>query len=161
MSQDWARLAEVIKRARKGLGLTQVQMAKRAGVGFSTYQRLEGGKGFTDWPPSLDHVERAVGWSRGSARAVLAGGKPTSEVTLASGATDLKAQQLPARIEHALSEGDLVDTDVIELPGGLTLVVIAKSDAPRSAEDEREMGDVVKAWTRAQRKIRGIAAGEV
>lgn len=76
MSEDWTRLSAAIRTARKARGWTQHQLAEKAGIGFSTVQRLEGGAPFTRRPPSLDRIERALGWQLGSADAVLAGGDP-------------------------------------------------------------------------------------
>lgn len=157
MSEDWERLALKIKEARRALRMSQRDMAEAADIGFSTYQRLESGKPFRTWPPSADKAARFLGWTVGSPRAILAGGDPVMTEGGQTAAAPAPAQQLPARVEHALAEGELVDTDVIELPGGLTLVVIAKAESGRSSEEEQRMAAAIKAWTRAQREIRGIA----
>jgi transcriptional regulator with XRE-family HTH domain len=78
MTNDWDRLARAIRERRQVLGLTQQQLADAAGVTRTTIKNLEGARQPTKRPPaSLPSVEQALGWSLGSARAVLAGGEPT------------------------------------------------------------------------------------
>lgn len=159
MDEDWGLLAAEIKTARKARRLTQKQLAEAADIGFSTLQRLEAGHPFSTWPPSVDRVARYFGWTPESPRLVLAGGKPVPAET-ATGTAPARDRSLPARVEQALAEGDLVDSEVLELPGGLNIVVVGKSVGPRSPEEQVELADALREWARRQRKIKGIAEGD-
>ncbi|WP_282698062.1 helix-turn-helix transcriptional regulator [Streptomyces sp. CC208A] len=159
MDEDWGLLATEIKAARKARRMTQKDLAAAADIGFSTLQRLEAGQPFTTWPPSVDRVARVFGWTPESPRQILAGGKPTF-ADASAGTRPARDRSLPARVEQALAEGDLVDSEVLELPGGLNIVVVGKSVGPRSPEEQAELADALREWTRRQRKIRGIAEGE-
>lgn len=105
MEADWDRLAEAVRQRREALGLTQVQLAERAGVTDTTIGNLEGGRKFRRTPASLPAVEQELGWTPGSARVVLAGGDPTltSEVADAMPLEDRYRRVAPVSPE-ALSE---------------------------------------------------------
>lgn len=77
MDADWERLADMVRRRREALGLTQVQLAERTGLTDTTIGNLEGGRRFKRVPASVPAVEQGLGWAPGSARVVLAGGEPT------------------------------------------------------------------------------------
>ena len=78
MTNDWERLAGAIRERRQALGMTQQQLAEAAGVTRTTIKNLEGARQPTKRPPaSLPAVEHALGWTLGSARAILDGDKPT------------------------------------------------------------------------------------
>ncbi|MFF0426878.1 helix-turn-helix transcriptional regulator [Streptomyces sp. NPDC004520] len=156
MDEDWGRLATEIKAARLALGMTQKELAAAAGVGYSSLQRLESGHAFDGIPPSAYKVAQVFGWTHESPRLILAGGKPVL-VEQAAGPAKTRDRSLPARVEQALAEGELVDTEVLELPGGLTVVVVGRSVGPRSDEEKAELGDALREWTRAQRKLKDIA----
>ncbi|MFE7509715.1 helix-turn-helix transcriptional regulator [Streptomyces sp. NPDC057540] len=156
MHEDWGLLATEIKSARKARGMTQKELAAAADIGFSTLQRLEAGQPFTTWPPSLDRVARVFGWTPESPRLILDGGSP---VLASARSVDnvSRSRDLPARVEQALAEGDLVDTEVLELPGGLNVVIVGRAVGPRSAEERAELADALQEWARAQRKLKGLA----
>jgi transcriptional regulator with XRE-family HTH domain len=77
MTNDWDRLAGAIRKRRQVLGMTQQQLADAAGVARTTIKNLEGARQPAARPPaSLPAVENALGWTLGSARAILGGGEP-------------------------------------------------------------------------------------
>ncbi|MFC8155837.1 helix-turn-helix domain-containing protein [Streptomyces cinereoruber] len=156
MDEDWRRLAAEIKTARKVLGMTQQELAEAAKIGYSSLQRLEGGQVFADIPPSVYKVAAVLGWTPESPRLILSGEKPVA-ADVRSGEPAGRSRDLPARVEQALAEGDLVDTEVLELPGGLNVVVVGRSVGPRSAEERAELADALQEWARAQRKLKGLA----
>ncbi|MFJ7048993.1 helix-turn-helix domain-containing protein [Streptomyces sp. NPDC101112] len=172
MTKDWKRLAAAIRDARKALGWGQQKLADAAGVGFSTVQRLEGGVGYKKMPLTIDKVERALGWAPGSAEGVLAGGDPValSEPEAGTGEAAVGATEdaagrfvsgLPARIQHELAGGELVETDVIELNRpGMRLIVFATRDPDQSPEGKAGVTEDIKEWTRVQRRLRGLTADE-
>ncbi|MET9953547.1 helix-turn-helix domain-containing protein [Streptomyces sp. NPDC006339] len=156
MDEDWGLLATEIKAARIALGMKQKDLAKAAGIGYSSLQRLEGGHRFEAVPPSAYKLAHFFGWTHESPRLILAGGKPVlAEPSDAPKETPRRG--LPARVEAALEEGELLDTEVLELPGGLTVVVVARQDEARSAEERAELADALREWTRTQRKLKDIA----
>lgn len=118
MNANWARLADAIRRRREALGFTQVQLAKLAEVTDTTIRNLEGGREFRRPPASLPAVERALGWSPGSARTILAGGDP---------ALAIETARLDASAPHEVENdpdtpegvGMIVRNTVIEVVGVL------------------------------------------
>ena len=165
MSQDWARLAAAIRSARRARGWTQHDLAAEADIGFSTVQRLEGAKPFSRRPPSLDRIERAFDWKVGSVDAILAGGDPVPaarddiEATRADDGTvavHARQSRLPRRIEHELAEGEVLDTEVIQLGNSRVRMIVV---AMEPSDGESEFKDL-DAWTRVQRRLRSIAADE-
>jgi len=56
-----ATIAVMVKRARTGAGLTQAQLAERAGTTQPVIARIEGGKTFTTSLELLDRLARALG----------------------------------------------------------------------------------------------------
>ncbi|MFG2617748.1 helix-turn-helix domain-containing protein [Streptomyces sp. NPDC048507] len=158
MSLDWERLAEAIREARRSRGWTQADLAEVSGVGFSTVQRLEAGKPYRRRPPALDRVERALGWAAGSVDAVLEGGGPLNadEAAAAVIARAAGSERLPAYVAHELAAGEVVDTDVIELPDrpGVKVVVVVTRDADETGDT---MAEDIRAWTRMKRQLRGIS----
>ncbi|MFH8410678.1 helix-turn-helix domain-containing protein [Streptomyces sp. NPDC018019] len=73
MERDWRRLADAIKRARESAGMTQVDLAERAGMSESSVQNLESGLPRTRIPRTLAKVEEALGWAAGSGVDLLDG----------------------------------------------------------------------------------------
>jgi DNA-binding XRE family transcriptional regulator len=56
-----ATIGVLVKRARTVCGLTQTQLAKRAGTTQAVIARIEGGKAFTASLDLLDRIARALG----------------------------------------------------------------------------------------------------
>ncbi|MER6635883.1 helix-turn-helix transcriptional regulator [Streptomyces microflavus] len=167
MSEDWTRLSAAIRTARKARGWTQHQLAEKAGIGFSTVQRLEGGAPFTRRPPSLDRIERALGWQLGSADAVLAGGdpEPTGSVDAAAPreAGDIgapPAKRLPRRIEHELASGEVLDTEVLQLGNSRVRMIIVATFEPGDGDDQEAVAEDLEAWTRVQHQLRNMTPSE-
>lgn len=112
---DWKRLADAIKHRREVLGLTQVQLSELMGVSDTTIRNLEGSREFKRLPASLPTVEQALGWAPGSARAILAGGKPALADTPAAPATTEDDYE----IEVDPEVGTIVHNTVYEVLGVL------------------------------------------
>ncbi|KUO22422.1 helix-turn-helix transcriptional regulator [Streptomyces dysideae] len=170
--RDWKRLAKAIRDARKARGWRQGNLAEAAGVSYSTVQRAESSDGYKTMPLTIDKLERALGWAPGSAKTVLAGGAPallsesgedapgTEAEGCASGdAAEQFMARLPTRIQHELADGELVDTDVIELKRkGMRLVVFATRGPDQVPDDKAAKAEDIREWTRVQRRLRGLAA---
>jgi transcriptional regulator with XRE-family HTH domain len=168
VTYDWTRLADAIRARRTDLGLTQAQLATKAGVATLTVRNLEGGRQFTRIAPSLVLVENALGWEAGSARSVLEGGEPTlvsesvnGRAPNVTGGADEASEirGLPAGIRAALSEGEHLAGDVIDLsePGdGFRLIVVAQRGMYQTAEDIETLRKQMKEWMRIQSGIRRL-----
>ncbi|WP_405769156.1 helix-turn-helix domain-containing protein [Actinacidiphila glaucinigra] len=170
MDQDWARLARAIRRAREGrlMGngahMTQQDLATAAGVSESTVQNLEDeNRTYTRRPVTLPRIEAALGWGPGSADLVLAGGDPVAPQPTGTSDPDLPkvtgtSRRLPLRVQHELEDGEIIDTEVIDLSrGGMKMVVVVTRD-PGVSDDELR-ADFAE-WSRVQRRLRGITSGD-
>ncbi len=71
-----ARLARLVKARREELELTQREAADLAGLGLSTWQGVEYGKRNGVGRETRHGVEDALGWTRGSVKAVIDGHDP-------------------------------------------------------------------------------------
>ncbi|MGW3491952.1 helix-turn-helix domain-containing protein [Streptomyces sp. NPDC001054] len=152
MTRDWTRLAKAVEARRKTLGLSQVQLADKAGVSESTVQNLEAGHRRTRMPTSLPGVERALGWAPESAASILTGGEPTPLPEPAP-----EAPKLPLRIQQELADGQLIDATVLDLaPGsGAKMIVVVKGEPDASPEEIRTS---LLAWARAQEALKDVTS---
>lgn len=154
MTQDWARRLAAIKPERERRGLTQAELAGLAGVAESTVQNLEGSRQYNSEPRSLRRVEAALH--------VSAVEEPEEAIALpaepAPAATTLRGG-MPLRVQHELSAGEVVDTEIINLSrGGMKMVVVLTREPDDDSPDEDRMRQDMQEWTRIQRKLRHIAA---
>jgi DNA-binding XRE family transcriptional regulator len=69
------RLAAAVRAARTAQGLTQRQLAERGGIRPLTVLTTERGDR-TPRPATLAALERGLGWTPGTAQAILAGAEP-------------------------------------------------------------------------------------
>jgi len=169
MNADWKRLGEAIKAGRRARGprYRQEDLAREAGVGLATIQRLESGNGYSRMPPTVQKVEAPLGWTPGSVAQILAGGDPEyavatqerPELTPVEAAVEAATDDaMPPRIRHELAGGRIVDYDVLPLlRSGGKLIVLLASDSGSSPDEE---GADIEEWTRVQRQLRGIMAEE-
>ncbi|MFE9337700.1 helix-turn-helix domain-containing protein [Streptomyces sp. NPDC007063] len=164
MGSDWVRLGAKLKAARKAAGLTQEEMAEQLGVSRSAIQAIDRGdsKRITTTIRAYAH---AVGWDEASAPTILAGGdpipaEPPSSETKPDATTTADAgvplSDLPLRVVHSLSEGALLDTDIIDLPTSnsevrMTVVVRGKPGA-----SPEEIKKAIEAWERAARHVQRL-----
>lgn len=73
----WARLGQAIKQARLALGLSQEQVAKRAGVSIASVHTVESGKvPRSRMPYTIGPLAHVLGWPPGAVDAVLSGQDP-------------------------------------------------------------------------------------
>jgi transcriptional regulator with XRE-family HTH domain len=73
MERDWKRLATAIKTAREAAGMTQRDLAEKAGIAVGSVQNLESGQARARMPQSLAKIEKALSWAGGSGVAILDG----------------------------------------------------------------------------------------
>lgn len=76
---DWNRLAKRVVERRTLLGLTQEDVRARGGPSTATMRLIEGALQSTYRPSILRRLEAALGWTAGSATAILDGGQPSAE----------------------------------------------------------------------------------
>jgi DNA-binding XRE family transcriptional regulator len=152
MDRDWQRLGKALQAARRATAgkPTQEHMADALGVSRSVIQNIERGVGFDKPTPTIREYARKLGWAARSVDDVLAGGEPTSVADEPA----VTLMGLPTRVARELTrDGDVVDTVVIQLPGGGSAVVVVK-DQPDATPEERER--TLEAWLRAQPKLRSL-----
>jgi DNA-binding XRE family transcriptional regulator len=166
MAKDWKRLADAVRDARKRHDppLRQEDLAERAQVSLGSIQTLERGTGYTRMPRAAYSVAHALGWTTESIDAVLDGGDPTrrdqpgAAPTAPAGSTDYAAR-LPLAVRDALSAGELVDTEVLDLgpdDSGMRMIVVVTREE-RSAEDVEEMRARLAEWAKKKTELRRIA----
>lgn len=167
MAKDWKRLADVVRDARKRHEppLRQEDLAERAQVSLGSIQTLERGTGYTRMPRAAYSVAHVLGWTTESIEAVLAGGDPTyreqphSAPAPAATVPDYAAR-LPLAVRDALSAGELVDTEVLDLgsdDSGMRMIVVVTREQ-RSSEDLEKMRANLSQWTKKKGKLRRIAS---
>ena len=80
---DWARLGKYARARREDLGLYREDIAARGGPGVSTLGKIENNRQASYAMDVLAKLDRALGWTAGSARAILDGGEPQLAVAAA------------------------------------------------------------------------------
>lgn len=80
MTQDpdtWSRLGGALRESRERQGLTQDELAVKAGVSTKSVQDAEAGKvPKSRMPYTLAPIAKALGWPAGAVDSMLAGGEP-------------------------------------------------------------------------------------
>ncbi|MFD7101885.1 helix-turn-helix domain-containing protein [Streptomyces celluloflavus] len=162
MERDWARLGAALKAARTTKGLSQTDVGELVGVKRGAMRNIEQGA-LTKVTATVRAYARAVGWDDASINAVLAGGDPTPAAPPASerdiGAAQTTAtaapEELPLRIRDALAHGPLLDTAVINLPGGAEgpagqMVIVVKG----AGDNPEQLRRALLAWEATEARLR-------
>lgn len=103
---DSARLGGHVRARRNALGLTQREAAVKAGIATQTWINVEQGEKVKE--RTLVKVDTAMRWTPGSAAAVLRGGEPTIDDSVAPSA----AEEIAAlRAELEKLRGKVEDMD--------------------------------------------------
>ena len=77
--QGIERLHHFVSKRRRALGISRTQMFARGGPSPSTMNKaLTGDRGLSR--TTLERIDRALGWSPGSAESVMSGGMPNSHI---------------------------------------------------------------------------------
>ncbi|KDN83441.1 helix-turn-helix domain-containing protein [Kitasatospora cheerisanensis] len=163
MERDWGRLGSLLRADRTAQGLTQDEVGSAIGVHRNTVRAIEDGTG-RRITPSIRAYAREVGWSDGSVEAVLDGGEPARpasrlEMEAASRLAELLIARLPQRVLQELSDGHIVDSDVVDLrPDGsaavLSLVLERGADLPAPEQVREDL----RRWSHVQRDLRRAAS---
>ncbi|MEU2755980.1 helix-turn-helix transcriptional regulator [Streptomyces albidoflavus] len=160
MDRDWVRLGRALAEGRKEAGLTQAEAASRLDTSVSTVQAIERGGTWAKPTPTIRAYVRLVGWTDDSVERVLAGGEPSRVVEATADLSVAGAEPgapvpdgLPLRVAAELASGPLLDTMVIQLPGGGQAVVVARGKEGGSPE---EIQAALEAWRRAQPQLQEI-----
>lgn len=151
MTEDWARLGHLLAASRKEAGLSQADISARLKVSRATVQNIErgsrGGMPFTRINSTMLAYAHLMKWDTNSVEAVLEGGEP-----LLMDRKEEPARGLPVRVLDELNDaGLLLDTDVIQLPGGGRVIVVVKA---KPEVTPSEAGEAIDAWRDLQRKLR-------
>lgn len=166
MDKQWDRVARAVVEARHrlvgsdGKPMTQPELATLAGISLGAVQMLEDETHtYRRWPAAASAVERVL-WEPGSVKALLRGGEPTWKQTATPEPAVGNLDHLPLRVRGELTDGEVVDTDVIDLSaGGMKLVVVVTRDADAESADDDQMRRGLREWARIQRQLRSIGAG--
>lgn len=168
MAKDWKRLADAVRDARKRHEppLRQEDLAELARVSLGSIQTLERGAGYTRMPRAAYSVAYALGWTTESIDTVLDGGDPAyreqqeSVGAVAPAPASDYAARLPLAVRDALSAGELVDTEVLDLgpdDSGMRMIVVVTREE-RTPEDVEEMRARLAQWAKKKGKLRRIAS---
>ena len=186
MALDHPRLAEALKRARRARNWSQThvaEVAEQLGYGQllsrTTIQRYERATPFESIErvsTTLAAFERVYEWAPGACLAILNGGDPTpidqtgdpAPRTEGAAVADALAHSLreginalPVSVRHALSEGEVFDTDVIRVTvGGRTMnvVFVVKAEEYDTDEKRATVRKEAEAWMRMKQGIRDAVA---
>ena len=172
MERDWARLGAALKAAREARGLSQGELGERIGVKRGAMRNIERGN-FAKITHTVRSYAHEVGWDAGSIDAVLAGGDPTlaeaapeapderAALNISSGPglsiEAAHAEELPLRIQAALSDGPLLDSLVMNLPGDddenpdAQMVIVVKGRPGVGPEQVRR---ALEQWEQMEARIR-------
>lgn len=167
MPTDYRRLARAIQDRCAALGWNQEDLIATATLGRTTVQRLwRGDSTIASTRSTLAQMDRTLGWTEGSSRAVLDGGEPTllsatdgTPQPVQPTATDdppRHGRSLPVRVRHALETGDIFDADLISIHG-LDLILIAKAGAYTGEDVDREVDGNGKSWDLIRELLRNAA----
>jgi transcriptional regulator with XRE-family HTH domain len=163
MIRDWARLGAALRAAREDLGIEQQELAGRIGVHRNGIGAIEAGRS-KRVTPTIRAYAREVGWSDESVDAVLAGGnpEPRTEEAAAEASQHAFAKGMPMRIAQELSEGEVLDTEVLDLTAensDAVMIVVVKRGSLNST-DKDQMRRELREWSRVQRGLRKIVSDE-
>lgn len=139
--------------------MLQSDLAQSAGVSRQTVVALEKGGARARMPAKIGSIEQALGWAPHAA-AKIAGGMDLEQATSAGAPPAAAyAEGMPLRVIRELSDGQVVDTDVLDLtlPGSNSkLVVVFKRDSPAADMDPSQLRRDLEEWSRIQRAVRQV-----
>ena len=107
---DWSRLGDFVRRRRTALGLTQQDLADKAGVSINTVGNVESGQRIREL--NLSKICKALDWVPDSFWLILDGGNPViEEVAAETPPDDSLLLERPANVSDV--EWEQIKADLI------------------------------------------------
>jgi hypothetical protein len=168
MEPDRERLAATMQARRVNLDLQWKDVAKRMGMSEANLHRIRTGQ-ISLTPDATAAIERALEWEGGSVQKILSGAEPTHMSASSPRATSTpepptahspQISTLPLAAQDVLDQGELLDTEVIDLsrPGAeFHLLVVAKVGIKDDQEKREKMREVIEHWVMLRKGIRDMA----
>ncbi|WP_170177521.1 helix-turn-helix transcriptional regulator [Thermomonospora umbrina] len=140
---------------RVRLGLRQRDLAAAAGVSETTIRNIEAGRiggRPTKWPL----VEQALRWAPGSFEALREGRQPL-EISGHDAPEDEEwTMRLPTRIREEITGYELFDSAVVDVSGGLRLIVLAvETEAPPHDRTARRLR--IQRWEDVRSRLNSLS----
>ena len=159
MNGDWARLSAAVRAARRGIGLSQMELAEQAGVKRTVVQTIERGHEFRRITGTLLGIERALDWGPGSVRNILDGGDPLRSDANGEPRTSRRSRvggDLSFRVASRLSQGTILDTAIVPLTPHADVVVVVQGRAGATRE---ELLAALRAWEKREGHLGQLGHG--
>lgn len=154
MGDQWQTLGRVMATERKRQHLTQVEVADRLGVTRTPIQAIERGAGFNKITGTIRAYAQLLGWTADSPERIQRGEEP--QQASAGSPVPAASTGLPMTVQEELErDAPLVDTEVIHLPDGTSVTVIAKGASKNPTPEERQRN--LEAWRLVQTALREIS----
>lgn len=154
MEHDWTAVAKALKASRQAMGLTQEELAERAGTSRSTIQMLEGAHHRRRISRRLLEIAELLGWPDGYIDQLLAGevtGPPARRKQNEPEPAPEPRADLPLAVAHELGLGDLLDTRVVELgESDARMIVVVRAADGATPEQIRQ---ALEQWRRVQQNL--------
>lgn len=158
MGEQWKNLGRAMASAREAQGLTQVEVAKRLGVTRTPIQAIERGTGFKKVTSTIRSYATLLGWTPDSPDRILRGEQPAL-VAPPFAREAATTPGLPMVVQDELErDAVVVATEVIQLPDGTSVTVIAKGLSQNPTPEERQRN--LQTWRRLQSALREVSYSE-
>lgn len=95
--EAWTRLAGAVRSRRDELGLTQVELATKAGISEPTLRVIEGARRRSYQKATLRALSQALGWTPDGAQRIL-GGEDALEAGAQRTETETEVEALKAEV---------------------------------------------------------------
>lgn len=144
--EAWKFLGYVTKERREFIGLSQEELARYGGPKKSTVGKIENARETSYSPRTMQQMEKALGWDRGTTRLILMAGHEYDEDMRESVAADYIEAELPD-LTGSPSVGGVdedEDTFLYRRPAGLTDEQWRRLRARTDASVEREIEQALK-----------------
>ncbi|GHG15234.1 helix-turn-helix domain-containing protein [Streptomyces filamentosus] len=151
MQENWQSVADALRASRLAMGLSQEELAERAGTSRSTIQNLESGHPRKRISRKMQEIATILGWPDAHIEQLLAGaasGPPAKEPPSAKPEASAPHADLPFAVAHELGIGDLVDSKVIELGDSDARIIVVVRAAEGATPEQ--LSQALEEWKRMQ-----------